>query len=251
MNVLPSCYDKDFTDISDSVQWHPSFSLPVGNTTFKVDNFFANLPSVSDVLDTLSSLPDSLSYLPDSLAGLPDSIAIKVLDSLGVANSLGLDSIYYNNQIRYLFQKKIPLNDNFDYSFSDIIEEYDNIDSLLFRIYVKNGFPTNTNIQIYMVDSANNIIDSLFATPSNKNFPPANIDDNEKVLEPSVGSVDVPFDSTRIKKLKLTKNVLFNVDIYATSDKIQKIKFYSYYEIYIKLGVRLTFHNDFPSSNNK
>lgn len=249
MDVLPSCYDKDFLDISDSINWHPSFSLPIGSNDFEVDNFFDSLPNVSDILDTLSTLPDSLSYLPDSLSGLPDSIIIHVLDSIGVLDSLGFDSLYYNNELRYLLQEKIPLKDDYDFDFDSINDDYDIIDSMLFKVNIKNGFPTDAYVQIYLIDSVDNIIDSLFSE-SLSFFQGAEIDKDEKVINPTNVNFDVNLSRERIDNLKNAKNVLFNVNLSIKSEDIETVKFFSSYEIYIKLGLRIAFHYDMSNSDN-
>lgn len=242
MDVLPSCYDKDFLDISDSVRWHPSFSLPVGSSSFKVDNFFANY--------NLSNELDSLIGLPDTLIGLPDSILIGILDSLGILDTLNLDSIYFNDTLKYLYQKKILIDDDFDFDFENINSDYDKIDSMLFRVYVENGYPTETDVQIYMIDSANNVIDSIFTIPSSNIFPPGSIVDSNGVIEATVGSIDIPFNRDRMDKIKPARNLLLNINISTTSDKIQKTKFYSSYDVYVKLGISVAFHTDFSLSNN-
>ncbi len=213
MDVLPSCYDKDFLDISDSVRWQPSFSLPVGSSTFEVNNFFASLIDTT-ILNALDSFP-----------------------------------VEFNDSLMYVYQKKIPLEiDSLNYSFEDITDEYDKIDSMLFRVYVENGFPTNAEIQIYLADSADNIIDSLFTIPSSNFFPPASVDTDEKVIKPSIGTIDVPFNRERLDNIKIAKNILFNVNISVTNDDIQIVKFYSSYNILVKLGVRVAFHMDISGS---
>ena len=214
MDVLPSCYDKDFLDISDSVRWHPSFSLPVGSSTFEVNNFFASLIDTT-ILNALDSFP-----------------------------------VEFNDSLMFVYQEKIPLEiDSLNYSFEDITDEYDKIDSMLFRVCVENGFPTNAEIQIYLADSADNIIDSLFTVPSSNFFPPAKFDADEKVIEPSIGTVDIPFNRERLDNVKNAKNILFNVNISVTNDDITTVKFYSSYNILVKLGVRVAFHMDISVSD--
>ena len=250
MDTLPSCYDKDFLDISDSIYWHPSLSIPIGSSTFEVNNYFDSLPDLCDILDTLSTLPDSLSYLPDSLSGLPDSLIISVLDSIGVLDTLGIDSVFFNNELKYLVEQKIPLDDDFDFDFSDLDEDYDFIDSMLFKVNIKNGFPTDAYVQIYLIDSVDNIIDSLFEKEENRLFLAANVDKDEKVITPTDINFDINLNHERIDKIKESRNILFNVELSITNEELKTVKFFSSYEIYLKLGLRIAFHYDLSDQNS-
>ncbi|MBE9467539.1 MAG: hypothetical protein IMY72_04340 [Bacteroidetes bacterium] len=250
MDVLPSCYDKDFLDISDTINWHPSFSLPIGSSSFEVDNFFDTIPNISDILDTLSTLPDSLSYLPDSVSGFPDSLIIHILDSIGILDTLGFDSVFFNNELRYFVQEKIPINDNFDFDFSDVDEKYDIIDSMLFKINLKNGFPTDADVQIYLIDSVDNVIDSLFSKPENRFFPAAEVDEEEKVINPTHINFDIDLSRERIDNIKKARNLLFNVNLSIKNKDIKVVSFFSSYEIDLKLGLRIAFHSNLPNSNS-
>jgi len=113
------------------------------------------------------------------------------------------------------------------------------VKSLEIRMETKNGMPVEINMQVYLVDSMFNIIDSLF-TPQTRNVLPSgiDIDDDGKIDYPSENEIVLDFSSDRIDKIRDTKQTLVNGTFETTEEGQKLVKFYSYYDISFTLGVK-------------
>jgi hypothetical protein len=112
------------------------------------------------------------------------------------------------------------------------------VKSLEIRMETENGMPVEINMQVFLVDSNYNVIDSLF-TEETKNVLPSGItDENGKVIYPSQNEIFIDFSSDRIDQLRDIRHALVNGTFETTDEGQKMVKFYSYYEISFKLGVK-------------
>ncbi len=132
------------------------------------------------------------------------------------------------------------LEDTVEFDLSDIPDEEDDVEikSLQIRMETQNGMPVEINMQVFLTDSSYHVIDSLFTS---RNVLPSGIDLDEdgKIDYPSQEPpIVIDFSSNRIDRLRNTRHALVNATIETTDEGQKLVKFYSYYEISFKLGVK-------------
>ena len=121
-SLLTGCYKEKITSISDSVQINSSYSLPIGEIKYQVNDYF-------EALDTITfPLPDSVSFN---------------------------DTLYPN--VLHVIEK----TEFKQFDFANLGGNPDKIKSITIRMLIKNGFPTEAGAQVYFTDNLT-ITDSLF-----------------------------------------------------------------------------------------
>ncbi len=117
----------------------------------------------------------------------------------------------------------------------DINENPNEIDHLLFRINLINGFPINAHAQVYFADDDFQIVDSLITSDINilrgapVSGPPA-----YRVTEPSNKITDIIIDRPRLDNIVKSKYLFLKTTLSTTDQSL--IKIYDDYGIQIKLG---------------
>ncbi|MBN2349309.1 MAG: hypothetical protein JXJ22_10750 [Bacteroidales bacterium] len=194
-----SCVDENLTNISDNVQFKVTYSLPIGPLSYDINDYFESI-------DTL-------------ISGVLDSVEYE-------------DSLLPNPQV-YV---EIYEYEHVDFS---MMQNYlENAVYLMFRINLINRFPTPADLQVYFTDAFLNITDSLFAEGP-WHIPPAETDDNGKIISPYSEQLDIEFDRDGIENLLFTQYLLINGRVYTVLDNVDAVKFYSDYNLAIQLGFRL------------
>lgn len=103
------------------------------------------------------------------------------------------------------------------------------IDDGIFTLIAENGYPLNAQVELIMLDDANNIIDILI---SGQEILGAQIDQNGIVNNPRQSELKIPFSNA--SNLNSTTRINFEVN-FSTIPENQTVKFYSDYEMKLKL----------------
>jgi hypothetical protein len=116
---------------------------------------------------------------------------------------------------------------------------FDQLQYLLFRAYISNGFPCDVSVQVYFADSTKNyqVIDSL-VIPAQIIMPAASIDGNGVVTNPSVKTTDVTMDAFRMSRLTNITHILVRGNASTNNNGSQDVKIYDFYKLDVKLGVQ-------------
>jgi len=116
-------------------------------------------------------------------------------------------------------------------------EDQKELDHILFRLNVNNGFPFDAKMQVYFTDENFVMIDSLITANETTIIEGAPVSGPPlyKVTGPASEITDVFVDSERFNKLKSAKKMLLRTQISTTNE--QFIKLYSGYKMDIKIGV--------------
>jgi len=111
------------------------------------------------------------------------------------------------------------------------------LDHLLFRLNITNGFPLNGNLQVYFTDENFVVIDSLITENETTIIEGAPVSGPPlyKVTEPANEITDILVDNDRFNKVKTAKKMLLRTELSTTNE--QFIKLYSGYSIGIKVGI--------------
>jgi hypothetical protein len=141
---------------------------------------------------------------------------------------------YKGQGVKSELQMKIPVFISLDnIAFSDTVDVDftipNDIDQGSFTVLAENGYPLNAQIELLMLDDANNLIETLI---SGQEILAGEIDQNGIVSAVKLSELNVPFSNA--SNLNNTKKVGFRVS-FSTSPQNQNVKFYSDYAIKLKL----------------
>lgn len=119
-------------------------------------------------------------------------------------------------------------------------EEVDYLEEVLVRLAITNGFPLGVDVQVYLLDSAEKTLDSVF-TNTTQFLPAAPVSmTTGRVTQPVKNVIDIVFSEDRIRKLNDTKKVRIRGVLNTTKagGTPVPVKIYSDYGLGVKLGVQ-------------
>lgn len=130
--------------------------------------------------------------------------------------------------------RKYMVQDTVDFN---VDAEQQELDHLLFRLNITNGFPINGKMQIYFTDENFTVIDSLITDNETTILEGAPVSGPPlyKVTEPVNEITDIYVDTERFNKVKKAKKMLLRTELSTTNE--QFIKLYSGYSMGIKVGI--------------
>lgn len=117
----------------------------------------------------------------------------------------------------------------------DFDENPEEIEYMMMRMNLTNGFPIDARAQVYFADIGYIVLDSLIADDSNI-LPGATVGGapDYKVIEPAKKITDVMIDKPRLNNIIDSEYLIFRTTL-STSDQ-QLVKIYEDYNIIFKLG---------------
>lgn len=212
-NPLP-IYSPNFTQIGQSL---------AGSYTLNASN--------SNIVSVINNTPKKVVYQINSISnpGGPTKQNF-ITDSSRFRVDMKVNLPFWGTA------KDFQLQDTIDFELDTALEE--NVESLLFRIYNRNGFPIDVDMQAYLVDSNYVKLDSLIS-PNQLLLKSAAINASTGlVTTPTEKTLDIIVDNPRFKKLRNMKYVLIKASASTTNQATTDIKIYNYYSILAKLGVK-------------
>ena len=126
--------------------------------------------------------------------------------------------------------------DTIPFEFGDNVEE---IESVLFRSIITNGFPFKSNIQIYFADSNYVVLDSLYA-PNTEIIQSGITNNDGRVIQKTEKLTDVTFTQNRMPNVLNAKYVIIRAvgeSLNGTNSQISKI--YEDYTIQVRLSLKV------------
>lgn len=133
------------------------------------------------------------------------------------------------------YASNISASDTMDFTYDG---EVDNIESLMFRLYAKNGFPVLFNGQAVFTDENYVPVFSLFSSPQ-EIVSAALVDNSGVVSSPTSKTTDVTIDNSKIQLLGNVKHIIISGLAGTTEPEGTIVKFYDSYRIAIKLGMQV------------
>jgi hypothetical protein len=126
--------------------------------------------------------------------------------------------------------------DTIPFEFGDNVEE---IESVLFRSIITNGFPFKSTIQIYFADSNYVVLDSLYA-PNTEIIQSGITNNDGRVIQKTEKLTDVTFTQNRMPNVLNAKHVIIKAigeSLNGTNNQISKI--YEDYTIQVRLSLKV------------
>jgi hypothetical protein len=174
----------------------------IGTTIFQTVKSVSLTTANSNIAPFLSLLPNKLTY--------QGSIVVNPLGNLSGFN----DFAFYNTGLNVTADVNIPMRFNASLfkltsttavDFTNI-KQLDRVNFGDFVLSASNGYPFNAQLQAYMLDENEKIIDSLFI-PTANTFLKGITDAQNIVTFPTRTSIKAPFDRNKIQNLKKTKSL--------------------------------------------
>ena len=216
-SLFISCIDKNISNISESLEINSSYSLPIGDVSYDINDYFELLKDLG--LDTL--LPDTVQI---------DTIQSQYGDSLGLVEYN--DTLYEN--IKYVVDTLIYK----EFNFSSLGDDLEKIKAVTFVSIINNDFPTETHMQVYLADESTAIIDSLFSSGPYF-FSPPELDGDGIPVDRPLDIVTTPVSEYIIENLAEVRYIIVYGYVKTLRPDIDISKFYSYYILSIHIAVRI------------
>jgi hypothetical protein len=233
INNLNSINTKKGTNIglSNSVIGSPININRAAESEGKVFSTTNNFPlngSNSNIKTMLENLPNKFGY----------SLKM-VTNPLGNISSSN-DFIYADKLLKATMNMEIPLSmvAN-DLTLVDTLKlningnnAAKNVNNGKLTLVVNNGFPFHADIQMYLLNDNNVVVDSLLHSVNTIDAAPIN--SNFRAYEQKNTNIIIPISDSKMDLLYNTKNVIFKIK-FNTSEQPQYMKIYNNYKIDLKL----------------
>ena len=122
------------------------------------------------------------------------------------------------------------LQDTLDFTLSAINQ----LTSANLRSIFSNGFPFGLNVQVYLLDSNNVLIDSLISTETSLLAAAQVV--NSEVVAPTVSTSNIGLAGTTLASMDKTEKLVIRAEL-STANNGEIIKIYNHYELGVKLGI--------------
>ncbi|MBN2681260.1 MAG: hypothetical protein JXR58_02020 [Bacteroidales bacterium] len=254
IGVEGAVFINELTSINSRTGASVSLSGPIMSEPLYISKPTDPLSPYTDVIPANSSwlLSNSNSNIQELISNLPDKLSynLRVETNYNIAQPIpgsGTDFVYYGDEISASISLEVPLSlkaSNLTLSDTVAIDlssaEIEDVLGGNLILITDNYFPFQAELQMFIMDTLNNITDSLFLTPQIA---------EAGVVNTSSGIVDVPQKSklvAEISKDKLKKIVEAGyVKIVARFDTRPvdtHVSIYSYYSISFKLVADFKYH---------
>ena len=207
--------------------------LEIGQS--KMDSFALN-KSTSNLADYINNRPAKNEYAFSVMTTNSGSDRHWILDTSKVGAKVKVEVPLAGTAKKFIIENSQELTMN--------LEDADEIDEVLIRLYTENGFPMDVATQIYFEDSStNSVLDSLI-TSDILILPSAALDGNGKVTTPNPNTTDILISKDRISMLEQANRIrikaYFNTPFDSNGSTQPDVKFYEEYNVLLQLGIQAT-----------
>ena len=139
---------------------------------------------------------------------------------------------------------QVIMEGTMEFSLSSILDNLDNLNRLLFRVNLYNGFPNDILAQAYFQDASLNTIDSMFQTGPLL-APPGIVLGSGETIQPTHTRQDAIFDRGRLQSMANATRLLFRATILVTDLDTTLIPYYPNYQFDVRIGAMLDLSLEF------
>jgi hypothetical protein len=190
-----------------------------------------------------SCLKDKPDSLPAALVWNPEVALPLGTDSLGLNAESGFDTTLFEldpitNIPKWVEKVEVILEGTIEFDLSAMHEYLDEMNRILFRVNIANGFPNPLRAQAYFLDADSNRIDSMFSSGP-VYVPAGKIQGSGETISPSRVRKDAVFEHDRIGPLQEVSRILFQAILENTGIDTALIPYYPFYHIDVEMGAML------------
>jgi hypothetical protein len=201
--------------------------------SFTLDKTNSNLSSL------VSNLPDKFVYHAGILINPPGTIERNfVLYDSKVTFVTDIDIGLYGSADGFVIEQDQPLELDFEQDDSTLGDKIE-LESATLRLYTENEFPLDLGLQVYFLDSSDNVLDSLIQ-PFELFLESPEIDQDGRVIGNTTKTLDFKINKARLDNLKktATAKIRGTFNTYKDGSGTQpEVKLYSDYSIFVKISV--------------
>jgi hypothetical protein len=188
------------------------------------------------------------SNVADMISNIPQHLIYGFGAEVNPTGTTSRNFITYNSELKISVDIDVPLAgraDGFELSqevdISDMTTDLDDIDQLeeiLVRMFLKNDFPVDVDLQLYFQDSSGTTLDSLFKD-GQMLLRSAVVDGNGRVTQSQDYRLDISMTREQFERIKTSTQGLITAKLNTLKQNGSQpeVKFYSDYGIGFKLGV--------------
>ena len=200
------------------------------------------------LLIAVSCMKDRPEELPQHLVWNPELAFPLSKDTFGLNAESGFDtSLFELDTITGLpewFQEDtIFLEGTMDFGISSLLNNLENINSILLRVNIYNEFPHEVYSQAYFVDDAMNYIDSIFPNGPETTGPGQVSEDGS--VTPAHSRQDALFDQERVMALDNATSVFFRTGFFVSDVDTTVIPYYRYFDYIVDMGAMVDLITEF------
>jgi hypothetical protein len=197
----------------------------------------------------VSCLKDMPESVPGNLVWNPDVAIPLGTDQFGLDAASGFDTTLFEldtitNLPKWVEKLELVMEGRVEFDLSSLIADIENLNSMLFRVNIYNGFPNEVLAQTYFLDSSSNPIDSMFANGA-ITVPAGTVQGNGETIDPRVVRHDAVFENDRIGPLEDASVILFRATILNPAVDSSLIPYYPLYHIDVNIGTMLDLTMEF------
>ena len=185
----------------------------------------------------ITSTPNKVNYQMDvrlnpEVPGNIDYLSVLSSPPNFVYNSTGLDASINIEIPLSMIANDLVLADTVDFTLTKS-EQSENFKGGKFNLLTKNGFPFSTNVTIYMLDAANNKIDSLFTNGLVPAAVLSKLSGEWKVIEKTASQISFDVPAAKMENLFSAQKLLLiaNFNTFQPNPDSDYSKVYSDYSI--------------------
>jgi len=201
-------------------------------------------PTISQIGQTVTgsfSMSTSNSNVHTVIENQPKYVISKIQSATNPGGNTGINFITDSSRFAvdvevilplYGTAKDFLLRDTVAFNYSNL----NNVQELIIRTHLINGFPFDADWQIYFADANNQVIDSL-VTQNKIIMPSGNVDPSTgRVTSASASTVDNTLSRDRIIRIMNAENLFIKAGISSANQGTQNVKIYSDYRFKVHIG---------------
>jgi len=200
------------------------------------------------LLIAASCMKDRPEELPQNLVWNPELAFPLSKDTFGLNAESGFDTSLLELDTltglpEWFQEDTIYLEGFMDFGISSLLNNLENINSILLRVNIYNEFPHEVYSQAYFVDDAMNYIDSIFHEGP-ETTGPGQVD-KDGTTNPAHSRQDAVFDQERVLALGNATSVFFRAGFFISDVDTSLIPYYRYFEYIVDMGAMVDLITEF------
>jgi len=193
-------------------------------------------------------MKDRPEELPQYLVWNPELAFPLSKDTFGLNAESGFDTSLLELDTltglpEWLQEDTIFLEGFMDFGISSLLNNLENINSILLRVNIYNEFPHEVYSQAYFVDDNMNYIDSIFHEGPETTGPGQVNQDG--LVNPSHSRKDAVFDQERVIALGDATSVFFRAGFYVSDVDTTLVPYYRHFEYIVDMGAMVDLITEF------
>ncbi len=212
------------------------------------------LAQIGQTATTTFTLDKTNSNVKDAINLSPQWFVVDVSGQTNPAGGASSNFVIDTNRLAVDVKVELPLYGKaWDFRLSDTIDfefgqdaDMSMVEYMSFRVNTLNGFPVDGTMQVYFLDGANNILDSLLI-PSQQVIAAAPVGPGPdyRVTSTVPARVEATIEQARLLNMEPTKKIVVLARLATLSNGTEIVKIYSDYSLDVRLGARAKFNVNF------